>query len=155
MALLSIYLFMYDSRSLNSSRKLLVFAADKLDSFSNGSLVFVKKNPKIKLDEDVLFYNFYTNKIKVLEGRVVASEKLNENETTYELKNGRYVSDDYVIAMSNKATAIPLIGYPFSLLTTSAGYLIFALLPTAGLFIYQLNNFLRIINEDDKRAKKD
>lgn len=144
---------MYDTRAINSERKHVVFSSDNLNSFANGNLVIVKKSKDISKNDQALFYNFYTNKFKVLEGKVVDKVKTNDREITYELENGRFVSSDYVIAKSKTAVSIPLLGFVFAVLTTSPGYLTFALLPTAALFIYQLNNFIKI-NKGEKDVKK-
>lgn len=141
---LSLYLFMYNPIGVNSNKKYTVFTSENLNSFKDNELVIVKKKLDIKTNDRIFFYNFYTNKIKILEGKVVSLEKTNEKEITYELDNRRFVSNNYVIGNINDTKSIPLIGFVFKTLSSTWGYLIFALIPTMILFIYQLNNFLKL-----------
>lgn len=140
---LSLYLFMYNPLGLNINKKYTMFTSENLNSFKDNELIIVKNNSNIKINDQILFYNFYTNRIKILEGKVVSLEKTNKQEVTYELDNKRFVSNSYVIGKINNTKSIPLIGFIFKYLTSTWGYLLFALIPTMILFVYQLNNFLK------------
>lgn len=130
--LISFYIFL---RSNN--KNLHVFSASNLKSINNGTLVFAKKSKNIKVGDKIIYLNFYTNKNKVLEGTILSTEK-----DTYELTNNRFVSNTYLIGTIKDTVKIPLLGYPFSLLTSPSGYLVFALFPSFILFIYYLYSFI-------------
>lgn len=153
--ILSLYLFMYNPFESPTTKRYSIFSAENLKTIPDGSLVIMKKNKDIKKDDSILFFNFYTNRKTILEAKVVDLEKLNEKETTYELDTNRYVSSSYVIGNINQAKTIPFIGYIFKLLISAEGYLIFALIPTMILFIYQLHFFLKTTNfYGDQSVKK-
>lgn len=146
---LSLYLFMFNSFKTNPDRKHLVFSANNLSSIKNGTLVIAKKSTNININDNILFYNFYTNKNKILEGKIISQETTNENETTFELENNRFVSSSYVICNTKDAIKIPCLGSIFNTLTNTWGYLLFALIPTMTLFIFQLNSFLQTFGGDE------
>lgn len=152
------YIFMYDSLGISSDKKYTIFASENLKSFKEGSLIIAKKNHHIKVNDSILFYNFYTNKNKILEGKVISYEKTNDDVITYELDNQRFVSSNYVLGNLDDANTIPLLGYVFKTLTSAWGYLLFALIPTMILFVYQLNNFIKTVKiggaSDDQKIKK-
>lgn len=133
---------MYNSLGTSGTKKYTVFSAYDMNSFKNGSLVIAKKHTNIKEKNQIIYYNFYTNKNKILDGKVLSLEKTNEHETTYVLDNGRFVSSSYLISNKENCLVIPILGYIFFILTSTWGYLIFATIPTLILFIYQLHKLI-------------
>lgn len=140
---LSLYLFMYNSLGTSGTKNYTVFSAQDMKHFKSGSLVIAKKYTDIKENDKIVYYNFYTNKNKILDGKVSSFEKTNENETTYLLDSGRFVSSSYLISNKENCLIIPLLGYIFSILTSTWGYLLFATIPTLVLFIYQLHKLIK------------
>lgn len=145
--ILSLYLFMYSRFGTSSVGKYVVFNAENIKSFSNGSLVVSKHEEKeLNIDDSILFYNVYSTKKGVLEQKIVSKEKINEKEITYGLDNNKFVSSSYVIGSVSKSNAIPLLGHIFKVLSSSFGYLIFALIPTLFMFVLQVRQLTKKYN---------
>lgn len=145
--LLSLYLFMYSRFGTSSVGKYVVFCSSDLKTFNDGSLIIIKHEKDDLVEgDDILFYNVYTAKRGVLEQKIKSKERLNENETTYELDNNRFVSSSYVIGNSKNAKSIPILGYIFNVLSSPIGYLTFALIPTLVMFVFQVYGVLKRYN---------
>lgn len=142
--ILTLYLFMYTRYGTSSVGKTILFSNNNIDSFKKGSLIIIKNNNNdYKIGDDIIFYNVYNMKSGVLHQKIVSKENTNDKEITYELNNNRFISSSNVIGKVKDSIEIPLLGYIFSILTSTMGYLVFALIPTLSLFIYQLNNILK------------
>jgi len=145
--ILTLYLFMYNRFGTSSAGGYVVFANRDIDQFNKGSLIVIKRDTNsIKIGDDILFYNVFTTKVGVMSNKVISKEKTNEKETTYGLANNRFVSSSNVLGKVNNSIEIPLLGYVFEVLSSSFGYLFFALIPTLSLFIYQVNALLKKYN---------
>lgn len=129
--LVSFYLFIV--RKPSNQKKHLI--AKDLESFQNYSLLIIKSTSKVKVNDRILFYNFYTNKEKVLEGKVVEIEET-ENSKTYKLDNNRFVSDTYFIANLKDVKKTPIVGIFFLIFLNFWGYFFFILIPLLMIFIY-------------------
>ncbi len=145
--ILTLYLFMYNRFGVSSLGENIVFSNKNLDSFSKGSLIFIKRDSKnFETGDLILYYNFYNMSGNINEGKIKNTEIINENEKTIELENGRYLSSSYVIGKGEDAFSIPLIGYIINVLSSTFGYLFFVILPTTLIFLYQLNNLFKKFN---------
>jgi len=137
--ILSLYLFMYSHFGTSSIGKYVVFCSFNLKTFNDGSLIVLKhEKENLDIGDNILFYNVYTTKRGVLEQKIKSKEELNDKEITYELDNNRFVSSSYVIGNSKRAISIPILGYVFKILSSSIGYLFFALIPTLIMFVFQV-----------------
>ncbi len=142
--LITLYLFMYNRFGTSSLGNYVVFSNRSLDVFKKGSLVFVRKDyDSVKKGDSILFYNIYTLKGNILDGKVMVIDKTNEKEDTIKLDNGRYISSSYVIGKTKNSIEIPLLGYLTIALSSNLGYLFFVILPTTTLFLYQINNIFK------------
>lgn len=121
--------------------KKIVIIDNKIKSFKKYSLLIVKKNDKIKVNDKIIYYNFYTNKRKILEGKIKEIIK-EDNIKTYLLSNKRFVSEDHFISNVNNIIEIPIIGLFFVFLTSIYGYFIFIFIPVISIFLYQFRRLL-------------
>lgn len=109
---------------------------EQVGDYQTGSLIMAKKDENIKIGDTIIYFNTEKGKKNVDISKV--ENILDNNEITYVIKDGLFISDKYVIAKNNSVTCIPFLGYLFNFFTSTIGYLIFVVIPIIGCFIYQL-----------------
>lgn len=141
------YLFLFNSFNTSKIGKRYLIASEDIPSYKNGSLLVITSNLNdIEIGDNILFYNVYTTKNKILNEKVISKEQTNKYQITYELENGRYVSSSYVIGNTKDIKVIPYIGNVFSFLSSPIGYLICILLPVFLIFVIQLRIIIKKYN---------
>lgn len=156
--LISFYIFSYNKFGTPEFGDTTLLVAKNLELFSDGSLVIVKKDyHNLKHGDNILFYDSYNATKKILEAKVLSSEKTNESETTIMLDNGMFLSSSYFIGTSSDSYEIYFIGYIISVLSSKIGYMIFVIMPISVIFILELRVLSNKITEgvDQKHVGKD
>lgn len=143
---------MYDSSRNFNNQGSILFVSEGLESIKDGTLVIGRNKEKIKVNDHILFYNFYTNQKKILEGQVLNLEEKTNSSFTYEIENNRFVPSRYVIGNLQDSLKIPHLGAIFNFLSTPLTYFAFALLPTFALFFYHLFNLFK---KDNSKGGQD
>ncbi len=123
-------------------RSLVLVDEDLESDYKKDALLFIKSvpNDEIKEGEKVFFYDTYAaaseRKIKYVE--VSKKEKINENETTFTMKDNSVVSSQYVLGTHDSTFSLNLFGKIFSLFQSRWGFLFIVVLPLFLAFLYEI-----------------
>lgn len=151
--LITCYLFTYNQFFVSTIKNYTIFVSNGLEVFKNGSLIIVEKDINIVENGDkILFYNTYNAKNDILCQTVNKKEKTNDQETTFFLDNEKYLSSSYFIGKVNTALEIPLLGYIVKILSSTIGYLLFAVIPILCILLIQ--TFILIKKSSKPNAKR-
>ena len=115
----------------------IISLSNNLKGYKKGSLLIVTKE-KIKVGDNILYYDTSNGK-KIL--KITNVKKIintNQTETTYVVKNNLFLSDEYVLGTDKTIKSIPFLGYIYSILISSIGYLIVVIIPITTYFIMTL-----------------
>lgn len=110
---------------------------NNLKSYKKGSLLIVTKE-KIKVGDNILYYDTSKGKKSLEITNVKKIINTNQTETTYVVKNNLFLSDEYVLGTNKTIKSIPFLGYIYSILISSIGYLIVVIIPITTYFIMTL-----------------
>lgn len=108
---------------------------NQLDGFKKNSLIIINKS-KATVDDEVIFYDSYKG-YKISKNKVTTV--YNNDKDTYLLENGQYLSSDLLIGTVNNTTAIPLVGGILGFVSSTAGYLMFVIIPILAVFGYEIH----------------
>lgn len=111
--------------------------SNNLKSYKKGSLLIVTKE-KIKVGDNILYYDTSKGKKSLKITNVKKIINTNQTETTYVVKNNLFLSDEYVLGTDKTIKSIPFLGYIYSILISSIGYLIVVIIPITTYFIMTL-----------------
>ena len=111
--------------------------SNNLKSYKKGSLLIVTKE-KIKVGDNILYYDTSNGKKSLKITNVKKIINTNQTETTYVVKNNLFLSDEYVLGTDKTIKSIPFLGYIYSILISSIGYLIVVIIPITTYFIMTL-----------------
>lgn len=111
--------------------------SNNLKSYKKGSLLIVNKE-KIKVGDNILYYDTSKGKKSLKITNVKKIINTNQTETTYVVKNNLFLSDEYVLGTDKTIKSIPFLGYIYSILISSIGYLIVVIIPITTYFIMTL-----------------
>ena len=115
----------------------IISLSNNLKSYKKGSLLIVTKE-KIKAGDDILYYDTSKGKKSLKITNVKKIINTNQTETTYVVKNNLFLSDEYVLGTDKTIKSIPFLGYIYSILISSIGYLIVVIMPITTYFIMTL-----------------
>lgn len=115
----------------------IISLSNNLKSYKKGSLLLVTKE-KIKVGDDILYYDTSKGKKSLKITNVKKIINTNQTETTYVVKNNLFLSDEYVLGTDKTIKSIPFLGYIYSILISSIGYLIVVIIPITTYFIMTL-----------------
>ena len=109
-ALLATFImFTYSSFSNSTLGNITIIGLDKkLENYSNGSLLIIKKD-KINKNDEILYYDVINGKNVLNMATVKKIINTNESEITYVIKNNKFISSDYVVSNRKNICAIPLL----------------------------------------------
>ena len=115
----------------------IISLSNNLKSYKKGSLLLVTKE-KIKVGDNILYYDTSNGKksLKIINVKKIINT--NQTETTYVVKNNLFLSDEYVLGTDKTIKSIPFLGYIYSILISSIGYLIVVIIPITTYFIMTL-----------------
>lgn len=115
----------------------IISLSNNLKGYKKGSLLIVTKE-KIKAGDDILYYDTSKGKKSLKITNVKKIINTNQTETTYVVKNNLFLSDEYVLGTDKTIKSIPFLGYIYSILISSIGYLIVVIIPITTYFIMTL-----------------
>lgn len=115
----------------------IISLSNNLKSYKKGSLLIVTKE-KIKVGDNILYYDTSKGKKNLEITNVKKIINTNQTETTYVVKNNLFLSDEYVLGTNKTIKSIPFLGYIYSILISSIGYLIVVIIPITTYFIMTL-----------------
>lgn len=115
----------------------IICLSNNLKSYKKGSLLLVTKE-KIKVGDNILYYDTNKGKKSLKITNVKKIINTNQTETTYVVKNNLFLSDEYVLGTDKTIKSIPFLGYIYSILISSIGYLIVVIIPITTYFIMTL-----------------
>lgn len=115
----------------------IISLSNNLKSYKKGSLLIVTKE-KIKVGDKILYYDTSKGKKSLKITNVKKIINTNQTETTYVVKNNLFLSDEYVLGTDKTIKSIPFLGYIYSILISSIGYLIVVIIPITTYFIMTL-----------------
>lgn len=115
----------------------IISLSNNLKSYKKGSLLMVTKE-KIKVGDNILYYDTSKGKKSLKITNVKKIINTNQTETTYVVKNNLFLSDEYVLGTDKTIKSIPFLGYIYSILISSIGYLIVVIIPITTYFIMTL-----------------
>lgn len=115
----------------------IISLSNNLKSYKKGSLLIVTKE-KIKVGDNILYYDTSKGKKNLEITNVKKIINTNQTETTYVVKNNLFLSDEYVLGTDKIIKSIPFLGYIYSILISSIGYLIVVIIPITTYFIMTL-----------------
>lgn len=115
----------------------IISLSNNLKSYKKGSLLLVTKE-KIKVGDNILYYDTSNGKKSLKITNVKKIINTNQTETTYVVKNNLFLSDEYVLGTDKTIKSIPFLGYIYSILISSIGYLIVVIIPITTYFIMTL-----------------
>ena len=115
----------------------IISLSNNLKGYKKGSLLIVTKE-KIKVGDNILYYDTSKGKKSLKITNVKKIINTNQTETTYVVKNNLFLSDEYVLGTDKTIKSIPFLGYIYSILISSIGYLIVVIIPITTYFIMTL-----------------
>lgn len=115
----------------------IISLSNNLKGYKKGSLLIVTKE-KIKVGDNILYYDTSNGKKSLKITNVKKIINTNQTETTYVVKNNLFLSDEYVLGTDKTIKSIPFLGYIYSILISSIGYLIVVIIPITTYFIMTL-----------------
>ena len=115
----------------------IISLSNNLKSYKKVSLLIVTKE-KIKVGDNILYYDTSKGKKSLKITNVKKIINTNQTETTYVVKNNLFLSDEYVLGTDKTIKSIPFLGYIYSILISSIGYLIVVIIPITTYFIMTL-----------------
>ena len=115
----------------------IISLSNNLKGYKKGSLLIVTKE-KIKVGDNILYYDTSKGKKSLKFTNVKKIINTNQTETTYVVKNNLFLSDEYVLGTDKTIKSIPFLGYIYSILISSIGYLIVVIIPITTYFIMTL-----------------
>ncbi len=115
----------------------IISLSNNLKSYKKGSLLIVTKE-KIKVGDNILYYDTSKGNKSLKITNVKKIINTNQTETTYVVKNNLFLSDEYVLGTDKTIKSIPFLGYIYSILISSIGYLMVVIIPITTYFIMTL-----------------
>lgn len=115
----------------------IISLSNNLKGYKKGSLLIVTKE-KIKVGDNILYYDTSKGKKSLKITNVKKIINTNQTETTYVVKNNLFLSGEYVLGTDKTIKSIPFLGYIYSILISSIGYLIVVIIPITTYFIMTL-----------------
>lgn len=115
----------------------IISLSNNLKGYKKGSLLIVTKE-KINVGDNILYYDTSKGKKSLKITNVKKIINTNQTETTYVVKSNLFLSDEYVLGTDKTIKSIPFLGYIYSILISSIGYLIVVIIPITTYFIMTL-----------------
>ena len=120
--------------------------------FSKGDLLLAtKKIDKVKKNNDIIYYDTENGKNKIAHIQVEKVMKTNDKEYTYVIKDGLFLSSEYLIGQVDEIVAIPFLGYLYYLLTSKIGYFVFVMIPIMIAFIIFIKKYKGVLHGEKNK----
>lgn len=95
-------------------------------------------NDEIKIDQKVFFYDTYGTDHKIKLQEVTKKEKINENETTFTMKDNSLISSQYIIGTEDSTSELVAFGQFLYVVQSKWGFLFIVVFPLFLAFIYEV-----------------
>ncbi len=106
------------------------------------------KGNTLKVGENAFFYDTYTNEKKIKFNEVTKAEVVNENETTYTLKDNTRVSSQYVLGNEKTTSAFNILGSFLYIVQSRWGFLFIVVFPLFLAFIYEIYSIYKEVKSN-------
>ena len=126
------------SKFLN--RYLVIVDEKTLEDYKQNSLLLIKEKDvnDIEVGEKVFFYDTYSVDKKIKYTEVTRKEKINENETTFTMKDNSPVSGQYVLGTQKSTTELHILGQVLNVVQSRWGFLFIVVFPLFLALIYEI-----------------
>ncbi len=112
-----------------------------ISTLKKGDLLIISNKGKIKVGDEILFYDTNNGKNFLNSEVVLKILNTNNSETTYVIRNNEFLSSEYVIGTLNNTVKLPILGYLYLFFTSKPGYLLFVIIPIIIYFIFLLKKY--------------
>ncbi|MBR1385916.1 MAG: hypothetical protein IJ568_03700 [Bacilli bacterium] len=122
-------------------RDLLIVEDNNLEpDYKEHSFLIIKKvdNEKIEVGTKAFFYDTYSNEHKIKYAEVTKKDKINEEETTFTMKDNSVVSSQYVLGTENSVTSLNSLGQFLYVVQSRWGFLFIVVFPLFLAFMYEI-----------------
>lgn len=129
----------------------VTFISNDNHPIKNGSIVFSKRtNNPILIGEQVYYFNSIAGSTEVLSSKVIDKNIVSEQETTYKLENGFFLSKSHLISNEDDVFAVPYVGFFLKTLFSSLGIIVIILSPIIIFSVYTVKNIAPTNLKGDK-----
>ena len=121
-------------------RYLIINEEKTLEDYKQGSLLIIKelKPEDIEVGDKAFFYDTYSVSKKIKYSEVTRKEKINENETTFTMKDNSPVSGQYVLGTEKSTTEAHTLGRILDVVQSRWGFLFIVVFPLFLALIYEI-----------------
>lgn len=155
--LVTICLLSYNEYKVSEFGKTSLVIVDSKElepNFKKGDLLFISKEGKAEIGDEVFFYNTYANEITVNQAKIIGMENVTEKEITYTLEGNKMLSSEYVIGKTENVTKVGFLGTILGILESKWGFLILVVLPALLSFIYEIWDVISGLRKSSKNVGK-
>ncbi len=126
---------------------MIVGITENSEELKAGNLIVSKKDiSSIQKGDEIIYYNTKNGKRKIDVTKVEDVMKTNEKEYTYVIQDGLFLSSEYLIGNIKDVRQIPMLGYPYRVLTSQLGYFLIVMLPIMIAFIILVRKYRKSLS---------
>ena len=147
----------FNDYNVTEFSKKVLFVVKKDGEFKNskkGELLVLEKSSNFNEGDLILYYDTYDRVTDIKEASVRGMEKITDKETTFELDNGKYLSQEYVIGKMSDSHRYSKVGYVLDVLESKWGFLFIIVLPMFVLLLYEIRLLFGYFKPKKKRKRK-
>lgn len=121
------------------NNKTLIIIDEDNDYYKSGDLVIIEKpsNDDVKINDGVFFYDTEFKKNTLNVGTIIAKEKVNENETTFQVQGHKF-SSEYLVGKIDGSMKYSTIGKILGTLTSKWGFFFIIIIPFFIMFMVEI-----------------
>ena len=121
-------------------RSLVLVDENWESEYKKDALLFIKPvdAKDIKEGDKAFFYDTYSSERKIKYIEVTKKEAVNENETTFTMKDNSVVSSQYLLGTHDSTFSLNFFGKILSLFQSRWGFLLIVVLPLFLAFLYEI-----------------
>ena len=122
-------------------RDLLIVEDKKLEpDYKEHAFLIIKKvdNEKIEVGTKAFFYDTYSTEHKIKFAEVTKKDKINDEETTFTMKDNSIVSSQYILGTEDSVTSLNAIGQFLYVVQSRWGFLFIVVFPLFLAFMYEI-----------------
>ena len=126
------------SKFLN--RYLVIVDEESLEDFKKDSLLVIKSVDAndVEVGEKVFFYDTYSVEKKIKYTEVNKKKKINENETTFTMKDNSPISGQYLLGTQKSTSEMHTLGKILNVVQSRWGFLLIVVFPLFLALIYEM-----------------
>ena len=121
-------------------RYLVINEEKTLEDYEQGSLLIIKpvEPEDVAVGDKAFFYDTYSVNKKIKYAEVIRKEKINENETTFTMKDNSPVSGQYVLGTKKSTIETNFFGKILNVVQSRWGFLFIVVFPLFLALIYEV-----------------